>query len=222
MWSHRINGAAAASTAPLPQVGFSPARPKQPLVVLAVISAALFVLVLAQPAHSRTSAWEPCGTITVNGHLNTLKVKGISCSTARSYVTGGAPRGWQCAASALVCWRGLLRSDPETSSQAYEAFPASRYVAYVGGTATGAGHHFVVGDGLNLVFGDTTTAPTAYRVCWGLAIHAPTRCASRTTVSKAGTSRIFIAPQVVGNWVARWYVAGRLVASWTWYQGPGD
>jgi hypothetical protein len=190
---------------------------------LAVLLAATSALLLAAGAASAqtAAAWKSCGTVTSTGTPLSVKAKGISCNAARAYVADGAPAGWQCAADAIVCWRGAARSLPETAPQAYEAFPVRQYFGTLDG-ALGAGHHFYVGDGLYLTFSAPVTAPVRYRVCWGLAGHAPTRCASGSVPTKVSKSKIFVAPQVVGNWVARWYVAGRQVASWAWYQDYGD
>ena len=190
--------------------------------LLFVLTAACALVAAATPsASARAAGWQECGAITVNGRVQTLQVKGISCYAGRGYAISGAPAGWQCGGSALVCWRGSLRSDPEHALQAFQAFPAKRYVGYVGGV-NGPGHHFYVGDGIYLTFGAPVTAPVRYRVCWGLAGHLPTRCAFAAVRSKASTSKIFIAPQVVGTWIARWYVGGRMVASWSWYHDTGD
>src|SRR4051812_3742940 len=45
---------------------------------------------------ARAAVWQRCGTFSVNGAANDLKVKGISCATGRRYAMSGAPSGWQC------------------------------------------------------------------------------------------------------------------------------
>lgn len=55
---------------------------------------------------------------------------------------------------------------PRSASQVYMAFPAQRFTAHVRGRG-GPSHEFNYGDELELVFFDTASAPTSYRVCWG-------------------------------------------------------
>ena len=52
----------------------------------------------------------------------------------------------------------------------------SRFDGYVGGAASGKRHHFVVGDGINLVFVDRQRSFTPYRVCWHRLHHSHHRC----------------------------------------------
>jgi hypothetical protein len=100
--------------------------------------------------------------------------------------------------------------------------PGFRFTGYVEGVGRGPGHSFRVGNGLRLAFRDDVSNGTRYRVCWA---HRGTRarCWARRTgfvgkLSKVSTA----APVVVGVFVTRWYVAGRVVASWRFYNGPGD
>jgi hypothetical protein len=101
------------------------------------------------------------------------------------------------------------------------ASASTRFHAYVGGVATGAGHRFTVGDGLNLVFTDTYRSYTSYSVCWTRG--AGRRCWHRTTGGRKHKSVIFTAaPSSVGTYRATWYVQSRAVASWTFYNAIGD
>ena len=97
----------------------------------------------------------------------------------------------------------------------------TRFHAYVGGAATGAGHSFFVGDGIRLVFVDTFRSGTEYRVCWTRG--AGRRCWTRTSGRRGHASTIFTAaPSSVGTYRTTWYVAGRPIASWSFYNGLGD
>jgi hypothetical protein len=100
--------------------------------------------------------------------------------------------------------------------------PQYRFTGYVEGVGTGPGHSFFVGDGLNLAFRDDVASQTPYRVCWR---HFPgaRRCWTRRTRRVGLASKIFTpAPGNVGVYVTRWYVNGRIVATWRFYDGPGD
>jgi hypothetical protein len=99
---------------------------------------------------------------------------------------------------------------------------AFRFTGYVEGVGSGPGHAFVVGNGLNLAFRDDVGGRTRYRVCWARRATRP-RCWVRRTGRIGLTSKIFTAaPANVGVYVTRWYVSGRVVASWRFYNGPGD
>lgn len=105
---------------------------------------------------------------------------------------------------------------PATASSA-----RARFDGHVSGAATGPGHSFVVGDGLNLVFRDYRRSYTRYRVCWTRG-HG-TRCWRRTTGKRGHASTIFTAaPGNVGTYVVTWSVRGRAVARWSFYNGVGD
>lgn len=96
-----------------------------------------------------------------------------------------------------------------------------RFDGHVSGVASGPGHSFIVGNGLNLVFQDRYRAFTRYRVCWTRG--AGRRCWRRTTGSRGRKSVIFTAaPSSVGTYTATWYVAGTAVTRWSFYNGPGD
>lgn len=97
---------------------------------------------------------------------------------------------------------------------------AARFHGDVAGTATGPGHQFMIGDGLYLRFRDSNRSYTAYKVCYSRG-HG-TACYRRTTGRAGHISRIFFTPEGVGNYTARWYVRGRQVASWSWYNAIGD
>ena len=100
---------------------------------------------------------------------------------------------------------------------------ARRFDGYVGGAATGKGHHFVVGDGINLVFLDRRQSFTAYRVCWHRLHHSHHRCWSAETGRRGHKHRIFTAaPSFVGTYVVKWSVKGRRKARWSFHNGVGD
>ena len=100
--------------------------------------------------------------------------------------------------------------------------PGYRFTGYVEGVRTGPAHAFVVGDGLNLAFRDDVASQTRYRVCWRRAPAEP-RCWTRRTRRVGLVSKIFTpAPASVGAYVTRWYFRGRVVATWRFYNGPGD
>ena len=98
-----------------------------------------------------------------------------------------------------------------------------RFSGYVGGAVTGAGHHFVVGDGLNLVFVDNKESFTPYRVCWHLLHHSAHRCWSGETGAAGRKDRVFTAaPGQVGTFLVKWTVRGHRKAAWSFYNGVGD
>ena len=100
---------------------------------------------------------------------------------------------------------------------------ADRFVGYVGGVASGKGHHFVVGNGLNLVFRDFRRSYTPYRVCWRRVDSNHRRCWRRVTGRSAHRDRIFTAaPSRAGRYLVKWRVHGRVVARWRFHNGVGD
>jgi hypothetical protein len=101
--------------------------------------------------------------------------------------------------------------------------PAFRFTGYVEGVGSGPGHAFVVGDGLNLAFRDDVRARTRYRVCWSRRGGTSIRCWLRRTGRIGLVSKIFTpAPAAVGVYTTRWFVGGRVVATWRFYNGTGD
>jgi hypothetical protein len=109
------------------------------------------------------------------------------------------------------------------AAAATPAGAVTRFDAYVAGAGSGRGHSFVVGDGLYLVFSDRGAARTPYRVCWVRSDGRGRRCWTRTTGSRGAASKIFTAaPYSTGTWRATWFVRGRAVARWTFYNGVGD
>ena len=93
----------------------------------------------------------------------------------------------------------------------------------VAGAASGPGHRFVVGDGLYLNFRDNASYDTPYRACWQRVNGGGVRCWSRRTSATTHLGRIFTpAPQRSSRYVVRWYVRGRLVATWKFQNGVGD
>jgi hypothetical protein len=100
---------------------------------------------------------------------------------------------------------------------------ADRFDGYVAGVGSGRGHDFIVGNGLYLVFRDFGASFTPYRVCWRRSDSNHRRCWQSTTAQRGRRDRIFTAaPSTVGTFVVKWRVSGRLVARWTFYNGPGD
>jgi hypothetical protein len=107
-------------------------------------------------------------------------------------------------------------------SSAGQPPPAFRFTGYVAGVNSGPGHAFFVGDGLNLAFRDDVASRTRYRVCWARRATRP-RCWVRRTGRVGLTSRVFTAaPAHLGVYTTRWYLRGRVVATWRFYNGPGD
>jgi hypothetical protein len=99
----------------------------------------------------------------------------------------------------------------------------ARFSGYVGGGVTGAGHQFYVGDGLFLVFVDSTESFTPYRVCWHRLHRAHHRCWSGETGPAGKKDRIFAAaPQGVGPYLVKWTVRGHRKAAWRFDNGTGD
>jgi hypothetical protein len=100
---------------------------------------------------------------------------------------------------------------------------SKRFSGYVAGTATGAGHHFVVGDGLFLVFVDAQHSSTPYRVCWHQLHHSRHRCWTGVTGAAGTKDRIFTAaPGGVGTYLVKWTVHGHRKATWRFTNGVGD
>jgi hypothetical protein len=100
---------------------------------------------------------------------------------------------------------------------------STRFETSVSGVGTGPGHHFVIGDGLYLVFRDKRAARTNYRVCWGPRRGGFTRCWRRRSGYAGTYSKIIVAaPSYVGHWTAKWFAFGRTVGTWRFYNGPGD
>lgn len=100
---------------------------------------------------------------------------------------------------------------------------AKRFDGYVGGVASGKGHDFIVGNGLNLVFVDRRESFTPYRVCWHRLHHSHHRCWSGETGNRGRKDRIFTAaPSVVGTYIVKWTVRHRRKAIWRFHNGVGD
>jgi hypothetical protein len=97
----------------------------------------------------------------------------------------------------------------------------TRYSGHVDGVASGRGHSFVVGAGLNLVFRDSAHARTRYRVCWTDGRHK--HCWNGRTKAEGANSTIFVtAPTYVGTYHVTWTVSKRKVARWSFENGLGD
>lgn len=129
----------------------------------------------------------------------------------RRSITGRARGAGVLAATAAVTWTLCLTS---------VAFSADRFHGDVAGVASGPGPSFVVGDGLYLRFKDSFRSETRYQVCYSKGDGR--RCYKRTTGRKNRYSRVFFAPNGVGNYTATWTVNGKRVARWSWYNGVGD
>jgi hypothetical protein len=100
---------------------------------------------------------------------------------------------------------------------------AGRFDGYVGGAASGKGHHFVVGDGINLVFVDHRHSFTPYRVCWHRLHHSHHRCWRGETGHAGRKDRIFTAaPSFAGTYIVKWAVRHRRKAIWRFSNGVGD
>jgi hypothetical protein len=97
-----------------------------------------------------------------------------------------------------------------------------RFHGHVGGAATGSGHMFYEGDGLNLVFTDSYRSDTRYRVCWATTGGDRRSCWRDQTDHYGQRSRIFVSAPRAGSYIARWYVRGRVVDSWSFTIGLGD
>jgi hypothetical protein len=103
------------------------------------------------------------------------------------------------------------------------AASADRFSGYVAGGVTGAGHHFVVGDGLFLVFVDARQSSTPYRVCWHQLHRSRHRCWSGVTGAAGSKDRIFTAaPGGVGTYLVKWTVRHHRKATWSFTNGVGD
>ena len=103
------------------------------------------------------------------------------------------------------------------------AAESGRFAGYVSGAATGAGHHFYVGDGLLLVFVDSKASFTPYRVCWHRLHHVHHRCWTGETGAAGRKDRIFTgAPGTAGTYLVKWTVRGHRKAAWRFSNGVGD
>ena len=100
---------------------------------------------------------------------------------------------------------------------------ARRFEGYVGGAATGRGHSFVLGDGLELVFVDRVRPHTRYRVCWHLLHHPRHRCRAGETGAAGHRDSIFTAaPGRAGRYLVKWTVRHHRRAAWSFTNGIGD
>jgi hypothetical protein len=104
-------------------------------------------------------------------------------------------------------------------------WPPQKY-RFTGWMSAGVGdaphHAFVDGDAVVLKFQDASNErPTRYRVCWARVDGANRRCSSRVARSFRTSSIETGGPLLrFGSYVARWYVGGRLVASWPFLFSP--
>jgi hypothetical protein len=120
-------------------------------------------------------------------------------------------------------YRAVYDSGGQSSTYDTNVRASGCFTGNVAGAGSGPGHRFVVGDGLYLNFRDSVAYGTPYRVCWQRTDGAGLRCWSRRSSITSHLGRIFTpAPERVGKYVARWYVHGRLVATWRFYNGLGD
>jgi hypothetical protein len=116
-----------------------------------------------------------------------------------------------------------------TASAAVRADP-SRY-RYAGVVADGRGvptHYVRRGDGVSFSFFDALSQGRKrlpYRLCVGRAGKEPARCWSRRArygIDKLAFSYALPRAIPVGLLTARWLVAGRMVASWTFLYVRGE
>lgn len=85
-----------------------------------------------------------------------------------------------------------------------------------------AKHHFVVGDGYTAVFRDNRRARTRYRLCLYRGSDRRGCKSGRTGRVGVDDTVFLVAPGETGEYVYRWLVAGRPVASWAVTIGVGD
>lgn len=117
-------------------------------------------------------------------------------------------------AVALVAVLSLVAASPAAGD---------RFDGYVAGVGSGKGRHFIVGNGLNLVFVDRQRSFTPYRVCWHRLHTKRHRCWLGETGRRGRKDRIFTAaPSSVGTYLLKWTVRKRRKAFWRFYNGPGD
>jgi hypothetical protein len=104
-------------------------------------------------------------------------------------------------------------------------WPPQKY-CFTGWMSAGVGdaphHAFVEGDAVVFRFQDASNdRPTRYRVCWARVDGTNRRCWSRVARSFRTSSIATGGPLLhFGSYVARWYVGGRLVASWAFLFSP--
>jgi hypothetical protein len=97
-----------------------------------------------------------------------------------------------------------------------------RFHGHVAGVATGSGRTFYEGDGLYLVFTDSYRSNTRYRVCWSTTAGTRRRCWTDRTGHYGHRRRVFVSAPLTGGYIARWYVNGRVVDSWSFTIAGGD
>jgi hypothetical protein len=154
------------------------------------------------------------------GIENYLQRRACGAALSRARAQRRVARHWLASSRNL---RGGSRVGAAADRVSRGSSASGRFGGYVAGAGSGAGHRFVVGDGLYLVFRDARAARTRYRVCWGPQGKRFTRCWQRTTGARGAASKIFTpAPNYVGNWTTRWYVGSVRVASWTFFNDYGD
>jgi hypothetical protein len=120
----------------------------------------------------------------------------------------------------------FVPADAVVARNNYIPVPAKyRFTGVVGTIASPASHAIFVGDGISFSFTDKGTPPVkTYRVCV-YKLHfeergAATKC-WRRRISRRNFNRdrftvlsLPIGQAVSVEWVAKWYAAGRVVASW--------
>jgi hypothetical protein len=124
---------------------------------------------------------------------------------------------------AVVTITLALCASSATARTTYIPVPAKyRFTGVVGTLASPASHAIFVGDGISFFFSDKGLPPVkAYRVClYRKGSSAAARC-WRRTISRRNYDRdrfttlsLPMGQAVAVQWVARWYAAGRLAATW--------
>ena len=97
-----------------------------------------------------------------------------------------------------------------------------RYTGIVGTLASPASHAIFVGDGLSFSFSDKATPPVKdYRLClYGSGSGSAVKCWRRRILARNYDRDRFtvlslpMGQSVSSKWVAKWYVRGRVVATW--------
>ena len=105
----------------------------------------------------------------------------------------------------------------------YIPVPAAyRYTGIAGTLASAASHAIFVGDGVSVSFSDKATPPVkAYRLClYKNGSSSAVKCWQRRILARNYDRDRFtvlslpMGESVASKWVAKWYVARRIVATW--------
>jgi hypothetical protein len=109
-----------------------------------------------------------------------------------------------------MAWAGSTSKNP---------MPAKyRYTGWLAPSGTWPSHILVQGDGISFLFADRwnlTHSPVTYRICVVKTGGSARLCKSAEAPASTRPSTVHFGLTVCGkNYVARWYVASREVASW--------